>query len=114
MPTIYEIVPKDLRTRVSFVGILFGGSVGRTIELFAALGCGDGSGSVSTPFLVKQWLSYILDSDPHQVITFYTFYTMTPCTQSPMYVFYICVYIHETWKQRFPETIFTFTMYDIF
>lgn len=65
VPTVYEPVLKDSRTRPSFIGILFGDPVWRTTELFAALCYGVASGSVLTPFLVEQWRSNVLDNDPH-------------------------------------------------
>lgn len=37
MPTAYDIVLKDLRIRRSFIGILFGDPVQRTVELYGCV-----------------------------------------------------------------------------
>lgn len=62
--TAYGIVLKDLRTRASFIGMLFGDPVGRTVDLLAALCYGIDSGSVLKSFPIQQWLLNILHSDP--------------------------------------------------
>lgn len=64
MPTAYEIVLKDLRTKASFRGMLFGDPVWRTIDLLATLCYGIDSGSVLNSIRIRQWLLNILHSDP--------------------------------------------------
>lgn len=60
LPTAYEIVLKDSRTEASFIGMLFGDPVWRTIDLLAVLCYGIDSRSALNSFLIQQWLSHIL------------------------------------------------------